>query len=495
MNPISRRVALGAALVLALPLGSWRPADATVADPRRSPADPTIPADQTEATRTDRVAQAARIVPVASVAALRTALGRAQPGDRIELADGVHTTTSPILVPRSGTAAAPVTVAAAHLGRAEITGTAGFAFGSGVSHVVVEGFRFTHTAGIEVPAGSAFVRLTRNVVRLAGSTQYWVTVAGDDCELDHNLFQHKSTLGNFVEVVGPGSGMAQRVLVHHNHFLDHSYRGGNGGEAIRFGLSGRQHASARGRIENNLFERCDGDLEVVSVKSSDNVVRYNTLLNCQGTITLRHGNRTRVEGNLLLGGAGGIRVYGDDHVVVDNVVQNSGYPALSVGGGEIVDDTGSTTDHERADRLLAAFNTFVGAGPLVVFGGGKKYGPRTVTLANTILLGTGGGALVQVKQGSELTFAGNIAWSGTPGMPAGGYRQVDPRLVRDATGLYRPAAGSPAIDGAVGAYPQVGLDLDGQVRGGRKDVGADETGAPGATRGPLTPADVGPTGP
>ncbi|WP_412539384.1 polysaccharide lyase 6 family protein [Longispora sp. K20-0274] len=465
MKPLSRRVALGAALALVLPLGSWRPARAA----------------------------AARVVPVGSVAALRAALGRARPGDRIELADGVYATTSAIAVTRSGTATAPVTVAAARVGRAELRGAAGFAFDSGVSHVVVEGFRCAHAAGIDVPAGSAHIRLTRNTLQLGA--QYWVTVAGDDCELDHNLFQHKSTAGNFVEVVGPGSGMAQRVSIHHNHFLDHSFHGGNGGEAVRFGLSGRQHAAAHGRIENNLFERCDGDLEVVSVKSSDNVVRYNTLLNCQGTITLRHGNRTRVEGNLLLGGAGGIRVFGDDHVVVDNVVQHSGFPALSVGGGEITDDTGSTTDHERADRLLAAFNTFVGAGPLVVYGGGKRYGPRAVTLANTILLGTGGGALVQVKQGDELTFEGNLAWGGTPGMPAGGYRRVDPRLVRDATGLYRPAAGSPAVDGAVGAYPQVGLDLDGQARGGRKDVGADEAGAPGPLRRPLTPADVGPTAP
>ena len=299
-----------------------------------------------------------------------------------------------------------------------------------------------------------------------------------------------------VEVVGPGSGMAQRVHIHHNYFLDPSFHGGNGGESIRFGLSGRQHASAHGVIEYNLFEHCDGDLEVISMKSSDNTVRYNTLRDCKGTITLRHGNRTLVEGNIILGGAGGIRVYANDHVLVNNVVQGSTYPAVSIGGGEIVDDTGSTTAHERADRTLVAFNTLAGKGPLIVYGGGKKFGPDTITLADTILLGTGSGKLVQVSQGSNLRFGGNIVWAGTAGdMPASGYRAVDPRLVRDADGLYRITAGSPAVDAATGSYPQAALDLDLQPRTGAKDVGADEYVAGGTNRRPLTPSDVGPAAP
>jgi hypothetical protein len=78
-------------------------------------------------------------------------------------------------------------------------------------------------------------------------------------------------------------------------------------------------------------------------------------------------------------------------------------------------------------------------------------------------------------------------------MPSSGYRTADPKLTRDAAGLYRLSAGSPAIDAAVGSYSQVTLDMDGQTRTGTKDVGADEFGAAGPLREPLTTVDVGPS--
>ncbi|WUV13420.1 hypothetical protein OG738_01680 [Amycolatopsis sp. NBC_01488] len=64
--------------------------------------------------------------------------------------------------------------------------------------------------------------------------------------------------------------------------------------------------------------------------------------------------------------------------------------------------------------------------------------------------------------------------------------------MKDAAGLYRLAAGSPAIDAGVGSYPFAAKDFDLQSRSGAFDVGADEYFASGATRVPLTKADVGP---
>jgi hypothetical protein len=72
---------------------------------------------------------------------------------------------------------------------------------------------------------------------------------------------------------------------------------------------------------------------------------------------------------------------------------------------------------------------------------------------------------------------------------------VDPKLVKDAAGLYRLSPGSPAIDAGVGSYPSAAEDFDLQARSGAFDVGADEYFASGATRVPLTKADVGPTAP
>ncbi|MEO0875758.1 MAG: chondroitinase-B domain-containing protein, partial [Bacteroidota bacterium] len=42
-------------------------------------------------------------------------------------------------------------------------------------------------------------------------------------------------------------------------------------------------------VEHNLFEDCDGDPEIVSVKSCDNIIRHNTFLASYGTLSLRHG--------------------------------------------------------------------------------------------------------------------------------------------------------------------------------------------------------------
>jgi parallel beta-helix repeat protein len=480
---------------------TWQTATATVA---LNPGANTVRATATTANggpNVDALAVdvgASRVVAVSSIAQLQAAADNALPGDLIELADGVYPTAGPVRLTRSGTASAPITVAAQHLGRVEIGGTDGFAFGA-VSSVVVAGFRLTHANGVTIPAGTSHVRLSRNVIQLSsGSTTNWATVVGDDAEVDHNTFQHKSTVGVFLQITGPGStAMAQRAWVHHNYFLDHSFGGSNGGESIRLGFSYRQLSSAHAVVEYNLFERADGDSEAISVKSSDNTIRFNTIRDSRGSIVLRHGNRNLVEGNLMLGGSAGIRFYENDHVVVNNLIQG-GTGQIIAGSGTVVDDTTNGTEHARADRVVVAFNTVAGsATPLVDVGpGSDPYGPDGCTFADNILVGGGSGALVSINNGTNLRWEGNIVWAGTGGnMPSSGYRLVNPALVTDAGGLYRLPGTSPAVDTATGSYPQVTRDMDGQPRSGAKDVGADEYAASGPTRRPLTTADVGPSAP
>jgi len=441
---------------------------------------------------------ASNVIRVSSISQLQAAADRAVPGDRIELADGTYTTSGPIRLTRSGTAGAPITIAAQHVGAAEIRGSAGFTFGT-VSYVVVAGFRLTHSGGVTLPAGAHHLRFTRNVVQISGSTTNWVTVVGNDCEVDHNTFQNKSTEGVFLQISGPGdSAMAQRTWVHHNYFFNHTFSGSNGGESIRLGLSFRQLSSAFAVVEYNLFERADGDSEAISVKSSDNIVRFNTIRNSRGSIVLRHGNRNLVEGNLMLGGSAGIRFYDNDHVVINNLIQG-GSGQIIAGTGTIADDTTGSTAHARPDRVLVAFNTVVGnrTALLQVGQGTAGLGPNACTFANNIFVGGGSGALVDIDEGTNLVWQGNIVWAGSGGnMPSSGYRVVNPGLVIDAGGLYRLGSGSsPAVDRAAGSYPQVTRDMDLQPRSATKDVGADEFVVGGTTRRPLTTANVGPSAP
>jgi hypothetical protein len=437
-------------------------------------------------------ATAPRTLSVSTSAGLASAVAGARPGDHILVADGSYAAT--VTVNRSGTAAAPITVAARNPGQARLTNPDAIRFGN-VSHVVVEGFTFSGDGGLNVPSATAAIRITRNTFA-SNKTGAFLTVAADNSEVDHNAFLNKSTAGVYLQVNGPGSsGMAKNVHIHHNYFFNHHFGGANGGESLRLGLSGRQHGDAHALVEYNLFERANGDSEAISVKSSNNIVRYNTILDSRGTLSLRHGWGTLVQGNYIIGGTSGIRFFGNNHVVVNNVVQGTTGQALEIGGGEIRDDTRSTRAHEAADHCVVAFNTFqsnrAGAAR---YGSDKPFDPSDITLADNIFVSRGGALLTGT--GTQLKDEGNVLFGGTPGsFPRGAYTIVDPRLTPGVGSLLRLSTGSPAIDAAAGSYPQVALDMDGQSRTGRKDVGADEFGASGPQQRPLTVADVGPKAP
>ena len=426
-------------------------------------------------------------VRVTSLPALQSALDKADPGDTIVLADGSYSAGSTLSIKRSGTTSAPVTVAAEHTGKATITGSKTFAFASGVSNVVLRGFKFRGGASLSVPAGASHNRLTRNDFQLTGDGN-WVTVSGDDTVVDRNVFQNRTSQGVFLQILGPSGAMAKRVHVHHNYFFNHQFAGANGGESIRLGLSDRQSYSANALIENNLFEKADGDSEAISVKSSDNVVRYNTIRDSKGYIVLRHGTRSVVEGNLLFGS--GIRFHGNDHKIVDNHVANSGDRAIVFGSGDEADSGPSSKLHDRPDRMTVAYNTVLGS-KSVIDGDVGDFKPKDCVVADNIVRGTSG-TLVTLPSGSTVKYEGNITFGGSAGIPS---RPVDPKLVKDAAGLYRLSPGSPAIDAGAGSYPFAAKDFDLQARAGAFDVGADEYFASGATRVPLTKADVGPAAP
>jgi poly(beta-D-mannuronate) lyase len=437
---------------------------------------------------------AGRTVRVSTVAALITAIDAAQPGDRIELAAGAYLLGDSLDVDTSGTAAAPIVIAAVAGTHPEIRGAARLEIKG--SYVTIDGLTFRNGDALKVSATARHARLTRNVFTLAPAAVNWVSVAGDDAEIDHNQFVGKSTAGVFLQVTGPGeSEMAQRIWVHHNYFADHTFAGSNGGEALRIGVSARQHAAAHALVEDNLFERVNGDQEAISVKTSDNVIRRNTIRDSKGTITLRHGSNNIVEGNLLIGGTTGIRVFGNDHVVINNIVQDSTRNRLiEVGGGDLRDDHASQGDHDAADRVLVAFNTVVTASKtstaVDIGDEDDDVHPDTVTVADNILVS--GKRAAQAERGTRLSWVGNLG-SGSVENVTAGFRVADAKLVKDSGGVYRPATGSAALGTAIGSYSVVTFDVDGQIRPATKrSVGADEVaGGTLANRKPATKLSLG----
>ncbi|MGX1885497.1 chondroitinase-B domain-containing protein [Streptomyces sp. NPDC055287] len=438
---------------------------------------------------------------VGSLDELQNAIVRAVPGDRIVLADGTYTVPprgAISVTGKNGTSSAPITIVSESRGGAVLQGERSFVF-SNSSNVTISGFAFRQSTTLEIPASCPRIRLTRNDFRFADiSGLDWVVVRADDVKIDRNRFHDKSTEGIFVVVDGPGStAMAQRLHIYKNHFSGHSFAGANGGEPIRLGVSGRALSSAHAVVEYNLFEGCDGDPETVSVKSSDNTVQYNTIRDSRGGIVLRHGNRSRVEGNYLIGGAEGLRVYGNDQLIVNNYLGGLSGRALVIGSGTTRDHhagetTGERRGNDACDRAVIVHNTLVGnAGTLS--GETREYEPGDVVIADNLLV-AGVGSLVAMGKTTGFTWQSNLLWGAASNgnIPSGGYRRADPLLRQESDGVFRLTAGSPAINAATLASPSVADDIDGHSRGTTRDIGADEYAALAPVRGPLSAADVGP---
>ena len=428
---------------------------------------------------------------VNSIADLQARINSAVAGDIIIMHNGVYTTSAAITVNRQGTAADPIRIVAQTVGGVEITGAQGFNITNPAAYIVIEGFLFTHVSGrIQIRSGATHIQFTRNFFECTGEGAY-LTIAGDDAQINFNEFRNKSTLGNMIDVRGSGSQIARRVWIHHNYFHDFISPGGNGAETIRFGLSGLSLSNGFGLIEHNLFERCTGENELISNKSSSNTYRYNTIVDSPGgELTLRHGNDCLVYGNYFRNSAG-MRIFGDRHQVFSNYFESTIGINIGNGDGEVADGA-PLTSHDRPDDCVISFNTLVNSTRnYFMTGRTNGLGATNIVFANNIIQGGGAAAgLSGTYPGGS--WSGNIIWNilSAGDMPVGTYEMVNPLLVQKANGVFRPQAGSPAIDSAVGDFPAVTFDLDGQPRTGPKDRGADENSAESVIAELLTPGDI-----
>jgi poly(beta-D-mannuronate) lyase len=431
---------------------------------------------------------------VDSIAALQKQINSAAPGDTITLKNGRYETSAAIAVTCAGAPGRPITLTAESVGGVEIAGTHGFNVGKPAAHVVIAGFKLTHASGRNaIAAGTSGVRFTRNTFQCTGAGPY-LTVSGDDAQVDYNEFRDKATVGNMINVTGSGSQVARGLWIHHNYFHDFTNARENGAETIRFGLSGLSMSTGRGLVEHNLFVRCRGENELISNKSCGNTYRYNTFLDSAGAqLTLRHGNDCVVYGNYFRN-TDGLRIFGDRHQVFSNYFEgNSLGINLGNGGGEVADGA-ALTSHDRPDGCVIAFNTLIENKTHYQMNARKDgLGATNTTFANNILVG--GGTAVKIEGPNPgAKWSGNLFWrtKETGNMPAEGFATGDPRLAADANGIFHLQAGSPAIDSAVGEFAAVTADQDGQSRSGKKDKGADEFATGAVVARFLTVQDVGP---
>jgi poly(beta-D-mannuronate) lyase len=430
-----------------------------------------------------------RAVPVSDNGALAAAIAQARPGDCVVLADGDYA-FPPIGV--KATAEAPFLIRAAHRQKAVVS-TGSIALRE-AAYVTIEGLLFTSSGNVSF-RDAAHCRLSRCRIRPDERREVdWVDIEGQShhIRIDHNDFGPKHVVGNMLMMGGTNGQVVQHNQIDHNYFHDIAYGGGNGWETIRMGLSGLAPSKGWNVIELNLFRATAGDPETISVKSSDNVLRYNTLRFNPGELVLRHGNRNQVYGNYILGEgnakAGGIRICGADHRIFNNYladVRSGAAIFLEGGDGDGTDVPGK--QHYRVYRTQVVNNTVVGG--RIQVGGAHPLEPIDCTIANNLVQGEG----ITEVAGQGTRYAGNIVSAGAVSHTSGEIRVADPALV-DVNGLWRPGPGSPAIDASAPGFDFVTDDIDGQKRL-HPDVGADERSTETPLHRPLTEADVGPESP
>jgi hypothetical protein len=432
---------------------------------------------------------------VDSIAALKSKLFSAAPGDTIIVKNGVYTTSAALTVRCQGTAEKPITITAESVGGVELAGAGGFNVVEPAEHVIISGFKFTHAAGKNtIAVGTSQVRFTRNTFQCPGTGPY-LSVLGDDAQIDYNEFGNKQAAGAMIAVGGVGSQVARRLWIHHNYFHDFAGAGGSDGEMLRFGLSALSASIGNGLVEHNLFTGCRGSIELISNRSSGNTYRYNTLLDSPSSqFTLRQGNDCLVQGNILRN-TEGLRIFGDRHRIFSNYFEGN-YMGINLGNGDVENAAGTTGSvHDRPDDCIIAFNTFVDNRTHYQLSprGSGALGATNTTFANNILSGGSVGAKIDGPY-TGAVWQNNLLWNPTSigALPPEAYATANPRLTTAPEGAKHLQADSPAIAAALGDFPTVAFDLDGQPRPEKKSIGADEPSTAPITARFLTTADVGP---
>lgn len=432
--------------------------------------------------------------PVSSAADIARITEGLRPGDTLVMAQGVWQDQA-IAFRGQGTEAQPVILRAETPGKVVLAGNSSLNIAG--EHLTVSGIflKDGQSRGDGVRLAGHGCRLTESAVS-GGAGKFMVHIFGSENRVDHCYFAGKTNDSPTMQIEVEGKPNFHRI--DHNHFGPRPPLGRNGGETIRVGYSHQSMTNSGTLVERNLFERCDGEIEIISNKSCENVYRYNTFLECAGMLTLRHGNRCVVEANFFLGhhkrGSGGIRVIGEDHVVINNYIEGVEQGGIWITAG--IPDS-PLAGYYQARNCLIAFNTVVDSrGPCVELAAGfgsarRSLRPENITIANNVFVPAPGEMLLKGEEGERFTWLGNLAWN-TAAIVHRGIRRVDPKLERGKDGLSRPTAESPVRGAAEGEFPAVRADIDGQARTGRLDAGCDQVRESPAVNGPLTNTAAGP---
>lgn len=395
-------------------------------------------------------APAGRTVLVRTQAEYATAARALQPGDTLVLADGQWRDFQ-ILLTGQGQADRPITLTAQTPGKVILSGQSNLRMAGEylvVSNLVfrdgwsptgeVVSFRRNREARADHSRVTGVV-IDRYNQPDRSQSDHWVALYGHDNRFDHGHLTGKHNAGTTLVVVRDAEqGLDNRHRIDHTWFGPRPNLGANGGETIRVGTSHDSQSDSHTRVENNWFEHCDGEVEIVSNKSGGNVYRGNVFYRSRGALVLRHGDGNRVEDNVFLGGdephTGGIRVINRRQTVRNNYLEGlvgDGFAsALSVMYG--VPDS-PLNRYVQVDGAVIEHNTFVGARSLFLGAGmdaERSAAPVNSRIAGNLIVNAAGTDPLRVQGDlSGIAFADNVQ---SPKVSAGFPAGVEARTIEMA---------------------------------------------------------------
>lgn len=394
-----------------------------------------------------------------------------KPGDTIIMKSG-DWLAQKLIFKGSGTALQPIVLMAEKAGEVILKGSSSLSIEG--SWLVVDGLSFKNgdlsvskLNVVDFTAASRNCRLTNTAIvdyNPADPTidYRWVSLNGKNHRLDHCYIKGKAHLGPTVVIWGANDALNHRI--DHNYFGSRPELGSNGGETIRVGTSVYYLSESLNVIEENIFDKCNGETEIISNKMSRNIIRNNFFFESQGTLCMRHGNASEVYGNYIIGNnvkdAGGIRIVGESHLIYNNYLQGIATTgqtcAISLLDGV---PNSEPSGYFQVKNVKIIGNTIVNCAQGFDIGAGKGGNNRSVAPENCIIANN----VMQLKAGTtmlrftdtplDFSYAGNIAFgTAVPADLPTGFLIADPKLAVNELNTYTAASGSPVYGAFTGSY-------------------------------------------
>lgn len=380
-------------------------------------------------------------------------------GDAIILADRTWRDFE-ITLTGEGTKKRPITLRAQTAGKVIISGQSNLRIGG--KYIQVKGlvFRDGYSPTGEVvsfrrakgrPAYNS--RITEVVIDHFSKpdrydNDYWVGMYGKNNRFDHNHMAGKTNKGVTMAVrLDSPESQENNHRIDHNYFGPRPVLGSNGGETLRIGTSKYSAFDSGTLVENNYFDRTDGEVEIISSKSGRNIFRGNVFFESIGTLTLRHGNDAVVERNVFFGNgkrhSGGIRVINANQTVWGNYMeglQGAGFAsALTVMNGV---PNSPVNRYVQVSGAVISNNSILNSKFVTLAGGAdaeRSAPPIDSKMTDNLLTGGKDGPVFRIQDDiSGVDFANNALINAAPSNHPAGIAKADITLTRAKNGLLYP---------------------------------------------------------